>query len=128
MTTDDAQRELFKYSDYLPGDISQQSLQNIVDSTASEGRMPAQVVAAAKFYLDHPDQWQAIAGTGNSIGRGELLDNISKGIHLTSDETQTIQTIQGNSNTFFDKGYLTRDKLKSIANDSSQSEAVRKAA
>ncbi|WP_174994799.1 HrpF/NolX family T3SS translocon protein [Pandoraea anhela] len=128
MTADDAQHELFKYSDYLPKNISQQTLQDIVNGTGGEGKMPPQVIAAAKYYLDHPGQWQAIAGTGGSIKRGDLLNNISHGVHLTADETQTIQTIQNNSSAFFGKGDLTRDKLKSIANDSSQSDAVRKAA
>ncbi|ODP34705.1 HrpF/NolX family T3SS translocon protein [Pandoraea sp. ISTKB] len=128
MTTDDAQHELFKYSDYLPKNVSQQTLQDIVNGTGGEGKMPPQVIAAAQFYLDNPAQWQAIAGTGGSIKRGDLLDNISHGVHLTADETQTIQTIQNNSDAFFGKGDMTRDKLKSIANDSSQSDAVRKAA
>ena len=127
MTSNDAMRELYRYSDYLPKNISQQSLQDIVDGTGGEGKAPPQVIAAAQYYLNHPSDWQTIAGTGNSISRGHMEDAISKNVSLTQDEDDAMQTISDNKSTFF-SGNLTRDKLTTIANDPNSSDDVKKAA
>ncbi|CAB3772201.1 HrpF/NolX family T3SS translocon protein [Paraburkholderia humisilvae] len=128
MTQNDAMRELYRYSDYLPKNISKQDLQNIVDGTGGEGKCPPQVIAAAEYFLKNPSQWQDVAGPSGSIKRSSLENVIAQKVQLNQDEKDTIDTIQSNRDAFFGGGNLTRDKLKSIAADTSQSDDVRKAA
>ncbi|MCY0387076.1 HrpF/NolX family T3SS translocon protein [Robbsia sp. Bb-Pol-6] len=128
MTSNDAMRELYRYSDYLPKHISKASLQARVDGTGSEGKTPPQLVAAAKHMLDHPDAFQSVAGDGTSISRGHLEDAISKKITLTESETDTLQTIGANRDAFFGGGNLTRDKLRTMSTDPNASDAVKTAA
>lgn len=130
ITANDAQRELYRYSDYLPKNVSQKDLQDIVDGTGKEGKAPPQLVASAQYYLDHPDEWKGLTGKegDQSISRGHLEDAIGKNVMLNADETKTVQTLQNNQDVFFGKGSLTRKKLDSIAEDSGNSQEVRDAA
>jgi len=118
MTANDAERELYRYSDNLPDPVTKDSLQQIVDGTGSEGKRPPQVIAAAQYYLDHPDDWQKLAGNADGkVKRGKLEDAISSNVELNADETATVKTMQANSDAFFKDGNLTRDKLKTLSND-----------
>jgi len=127
MTQNDAMREMYRYSDYLPKNISRETLEDIVSGTGGMGKMPPQVIAAAQYMLQHPDAFAQIA-PGGSISRGHLCDAISHEINLNPDERETIKTLQDNRGTFFDGGTMNRDKLQKIANDPNASEAVKKAA
>jgi type III secretion translocon protein HrpF len=124
----DAMRELYRYSDYLPKNLSKEDLQNIVDGTGGEGKMPPQVIAAAKYFLNHPSDWQTVAGPSGSISRGHLEDAISKNVSLNDDENKTIATLQANESTFFGDGSLSRSKLEKIENDPNSSPEVQQAA
>ncbi|MFM0735958.1 HrpF/NolX family T3SS translocon protein [Paraburkholderia xenovorans] len=124
----DAMREFYRYSDNLPKNLSKQDLQNIVDGTGGEGKMPPQVVAAAKYFLDNPSAWQTIAGPSGKISRGHMEDAISSNVSLNDDENKTIATLQANEGTFFGGGNLTRNKLQQIANDPKSSPDVQQAA
>ncbi|WP_347556995.1 HrpF/NolX family T3SS translocon protein [Robbsia sp. KACC 23696] len=128
MDANDAMRELYRYSDYLPGNISKQSLQDIVDGTGSEGKAPAQLKAAAEYMLSNPSAWSTVAGSSGSVSRGHMEDAISKNITLDQNENTTMQTLSDNESTFFGDGNLTRDKLTSIVNDPKSSDAVKTAA
>ena len=128
MDANDAMRELYRYSDYLPKNVSKQDLQNIVDGTGGEGKAPAQLKAAAQYMLSNPSAWTTVAGSSGSLSRGHMEDAISKNITLDQNENTTMQTISDNESTFFGGGNLTRDKLKSIAADSNNSDAVKTAA
>ncbi|HZZ11830.1 MAG TPA: HrpF/NolX family T3SS translocon protein, partial [Paraburkholderia sp.] len=119
MTANDAERELYRYSDNLPDPMTKESLQQIVDGTGSEGKRPPQVIAAAQYYLDHPDDWQKLAGNAEGkVKRGKLEDAISSNVELNADESATVKTMQANSDAFFKDGNLTRDKLKTLSSDS----------
>jgi type III secretion translocon protein HrpF len=124
----DAMREFYRYSDNLPKNLSPQDLQNIVDGTGGEGKMPPQVIAAAKYFLDNPSAWQTIAGPSGKVSRGHMEDAISSHVSLNDDENATISTMQANQSTFFGGGNLTRDKLSQIANDPKNSPEVQAAA
>jgi type III secretion translocon protein HrpF len=128
MDANDAMRELYRYSDNLPKNISKQSLQDIVDGTGSEGKAPAQLKAAAQYMLSNPSAWTTVAGASGSLSRGHMEDAISKNITLDQNENTTMQTLTDNESTFFGSGNLTRDKLTSIANDPNSSDAVKTAA
>ncbi|WP_342050854.1 MULTISPECIES: HrpF/NolX family T3SS translocon protein [unclassified Cupriavidus] len=127
MTGNDAMRELYRYSDYLPKHISRETLEDIVNGTGNMGKMPPQVIAAAQYMLQHPDAWSQVAPNG-SISRGHLCDAIAQDINLNPDERETIKTLQDNRSTFFGDGTMNREKLQKIANDPNASEAVKKAA
>lgn len=128
ITDNDAQRELYKYSDNLPKNISRQTLQDIVDGKASMGKCPPQVVAAAQHYLDNPEQWKQIAGESGSISRGKLGDKMSRSIQLNAEEDKALTTMKNNEDAFFKGGSLSRDKLQKIAEDPKASADVRQAA
>ncbi|CAG2137450.1 HrpF/NolX family T3SS translocon protein [Cupriavidus plantarum] len=127
MTGNDAMRELYRYSDYLPKNISRETLEDIVNGTGNMGKMPPQVIAAAQYMLQHQDAWSQVAPNG-SLSRAHLCDAIAQDINLNPDERETIKTLQDNRSTFFGDGTMNRDKLKKIANDPNASEAVKKAA
>ncbi|WCM24399.1 hypothetical protein NDK50_26670 [Paraburkholderia bryophila] len=124
----DAMREFYRYSDNLPKNMSPQDLQNIVDGTEGAGKMPPQVIAAAKYFIDNPSAWQTIAGSSGKVSRGHMEDAISSHVSLNDDENATISTMQANQSTFFGGGNLTRDKLSQIAADPKNSPAVQAAA
>jgi len=128
MDANDAMRELYRYSDNLPKNVTKQSLQDIVDGTGSEGKAPAQLKAAAQYMLSNPSAWTTVAGSSGSLSRGHMEDAISKNITLDQNENTTMQTLTDNESTFFGSGNLTRDKLTSIASDPKSSDAVKTAA
>lgn len=127
MNNNDAQRELFRYSDYLPKYVSRENLQKIVDGTAAIGKAPPQLVAAAKFYVDHPEAWQKDMGKGpnESIRKDGICNNDAKSMELTADEDKTLKVLDANRKTFFDGGNLNDSKLKQIAADPQATQEVR---
>jgi len=130
ITNNDAQRELFRYSDYLPKHVSRESLQKIVDGTAAQGKAPPQLVAAAKFYVDHPEAWEKDMGKGanDSIRKDGICNRFAKSMELTADEDKTLKVLDENRSTFFGKGNLTDAKLKQISEDPDAKPEVREAA
>ena len=131
MTADDAAREFYLYSDNLPGHLSQKELKDIVDGTAHCKKCPPQVLAAAQFYRDHPDEWAKVTGGDDKkltgCSRSHLLDNISKSVYLNTAEKETLDTIDKNRDAFFGSG-VTRDSLTKMVDDPAAKENVKKAA
>ena len=130
MTENDAKRELYRYSDYLPETITVQTLSDIVSGTSHIGKCPAQVIAAAQYYLDHPEKWSAIAksdGLDNGVAdRASLLDNISNTLYLSPSEADAITVLHENWNVH--GGDFSRGKLEEISNNTSYTPELRAAA
>lgn len=124
----DAQRELYKYSDNLPKHIDRQTLQKIVDGTAAMGKCPPQVIASAQHFLDHPAEWQKLAGDDGSISRSKLCNGMASAIRLTAQEDAAVNALKKHGDVFFKGGSLTRDKLVALAQDGSANAEVRQAA
>ncbi|WP_305880504.1 HrpF/NolX family T3SS translocon protein [Bradyrhizobium sp. CCGUVB1N3] len=129
MTVNDAMRELYRYSDYLPKNLSLADFQQIVDGNAQTGKTPPQVIAAAQYFLDHPDAWkQLYGGAIDQVHKEDFLQVASSSMGLTQTELNTLDTINKNQGAFFGGGVLTRDKLASMAEDKSLDPKVRQAA
>lgn len=131
MSSNDAMRELYLYSESLPKKINQETLRKIADGSQDMGKCPPQVAAAAKFYTDHPDQWQQLTGKEDpnaSVSRDRLCDLASYNVKLSPQESKALETLQNNEDIFFKGGGIKPDKLTKIANDSNNSQEVRDAA
>ena len=128
MTESDAMRELYRYSDNLPKNLGMADFKQIVDGDAKTGKTPPQVIAAAKYFLDHPDQWKQVSGGNGEMSTADFLQTASSSMHLTQDELNTLDTINKNQKAFFGDGDLTRDKLSSMADDKSLDPKVKQAA
>jgi len=129
MTQTDALRELYRYSDNLPKNLSLADFKQIVDGEAKTGKCPPQVLAAAQYFLDHPDEWkQLYGGSIDKVHKEDFLQVASSSMNLTQAELDTLSTINKNQNAFFWKGDLTREKLESMIDDKSLAPEVRKAA
>jgi len=129
MTANDAMRELFQYSESLPRkNIDLRTLQKIADGSQNMGKSPPQLAAAAKFFTQHPDQWQSLTrGDNGKVSRDRLCDLAAENINLSPQESKAVETLQNNRDIFF-KGGLKPGKLKDIANDEKNSKEVRDAA
>ena len=134
MTENDAMRELYLYSDNLPKKLSKDKLQKIVDGDAGLKKCPPQVIAAAKFMLDHPDSWSKVsmnggkaAGPDGSIRRSAFLNNISKDVYLNADEAEALKIVNENRDVFL-KGAITRKGLQKLIDDPNTTDGNRKAA
>ena len=126
ITRSDALRELYKYADFLPKKTSLESLQAIVDGT-SMGKRPPQLVAAARYMLDHPQEWKELTGKegGQGIKRAGLCDALSRNIQFSASQLKTIETLEKNADDFFDRRVFGREKLdKIIADPKSKPENV----
>ncbi|MGY8678337.1 HrpF/NolX family T3SS translocon protein [Bradyrhizobium sp. UFLA05-153] len=129
MTLNDALRELYRYSDNLPKDLSLADFRQIVDGNAETGKCPPQVIAAAQYFLDHADSWkQLYGGTIDKVHKEDFLQVASSSLSLTKSELNTLGTINKNQGAFFGDGDLTRDKLAKMADDKSLDPKVRQAA
>ncbi len=131
MTANDAMRELFRYSESLPKNISLETLQNIADGSEKMDKCPPQLAAAAKFFVQNPDQWQAFSGKDNpthSVSRDRLCDLASFNVKLSPQERKALDTLDANRDIFFKGGGIKTDKLESIANNKENSKEVRDAA
>ncbi|QOZ38397.1 hypothetical protein XH92_37710 [Bradyrhizobium sp. CCBAU 53421] len=129
MNLTDALRELYRYSDNLPKNLSLADFRHIVDGNADIGKCPPQVLAAAQYFLDHPNQWkQLYGGSIDQVHKEDFLQVASSSMSLTRDELGTLNTINKNQDAFFGNGDLTREKLVSMVDDKSLSLEVRSAA
>ncbi|MBC7513809.1 MAG: hypothetical protein H7234_05155 [Herminiimonas sp.] len=127
ITENDAMRELYLYSDNLPKKVSKDTLQKIVDGDAGMKKCPPQVIAAAKFMLDHPDSWSKVTTADGSAKRATLLDNIGKNVYLDSSEASALKTIDENRGVFL-KGAITRKGLQKLIDDPNVTDANKQAA
>ncbi|WP_027522055.1 HrpF/NolX family T3SS translocon protein [Bradyrhizobium sp. Ec3.3] len=129
MTLCDALRELYKYSDYLPKNLSLDDFKGIVDGNAKTGKCPPQVIAAAQYFLDHPDSWkQLYGGAIDKVHKEDFLQVASSSMNLSQSELDTLGTINKNQDAFFGGGVLTREKLASMVGDKTLDPKVRQAA
>ncbi|WP_027168273.1 HrpF/NolX family T3SS translocon protein [Mesorhizobium sp. WSM3224] len=129
MTRNDALRELYRYSENLPKNLSVADLKQIVDGEAKTGKCPPQVIAAAQYFVSHPNEWkQLFGGAIDKVHKEDFLQVASSAMSLTRTELDTIETIKSNQDTFFGSGDLTREKLASMAKDKSLESRVQKAA
>ncbi|KLK92819.1 hypothetical protein AA309_12400 [Microvirga vignae] len=129
MTLSDALRELYRYSDYLPKNLSLADFKQIIDGQAKTGKCPTQVIAAAQYFLNHPDDWtQLYGGAIDKVHKEDFLQVASSSMSLTRTELNTLETINRNQSTFFGDGDLTRDKLARMAGDKSLDPKVQQAA
>nr|WP_271587353.1 HrpF/NolX family T3SS translocon protein [Bradyrhizobium sp. CCBAU 53415] len=129
MTLTDALRELYRYSDNLPKNLSLADFRHIVDGNADIGKCPPQVLAAAQYFIDHPNQWkQLYGGSIDRVHKEDFLQVASSSMSLTRPELGTLNTINKNQDAFFGNGVLTREKLVSMVDDKSLSPEVRSAA
>ena len=130
ITENDAKSELYKYSDYLPKNVSLDDLQKIVDGTGGEGKCPPQLIAAAQYYTQHPDEWKTLNHGKDKVSQAEMKSNIHSTIELTQDQKDAGQRVVDDPNhVFFDgKGNLSRDKLKAIVDDPKSAPEDKKAA
>ncbi|MBV6854161.1 serine kinase [Xanthomonas campestris pv. mirabilis] len=129
MTKSDALRELYRYSDYLPGNLSEDEFAKIVDGDSKTGKCPPQVIAAAQYFRDHPDEWKEFAGDSGSMSTPDFLQKSTSEMHLTADEQKTLDTINSHQDAFYGDGKeITRDKLDAIAKDDKADPAVKQAA
>ncbi|MHC2295874.1 HrpF/NolX family T3SS translocon protein [Rhizobium mongolense] len=129
MTVSDAMRELYRYSGYLPKNLSLADFKQIVEGDAKTGKCPPQVIAAAQYFLNHPDAWrQLCGGTIDKVHKEDFLQVASSAMSLTKPELAALDTINKNQSAFFGSGDLTREKLASMADDKGLNANVRKAA
>jgi type III secretion translocon protein HrpF len=127
ITRNDAIRELYKYSDYLPKKTSLETLKRIVDGTVSVKDRPAQLIAAAQYMVDHPDVWTKLTGKAGDerIKRAGLGDALSRNIQFSKSQLDAVATLEKNPGDFFDGRLFDREKLhKMIANPGSKPENV----
>ena len=126
----DAMRELFRGSESLPKKFNLDDLQKVADGSADTKNASPQLMAAAKYYVDHPDEFHQLTGTtgDQKVGREHFCDLATWKVKLSPDEQKTIDTLNNNQDIFFKKGNLNRDKLKEISEDPKNSEEVRRAA
>ncbi|WP_311738719.1 HrpF/NolX family T3SS translocon protein [Bradyrhizobium sp. NC92] len=129
MTQTDALRELYRYSENLPKNLSLADFRQIVDGEAKTGKCPPQVLAAAQYFLNHPEEWkQLYGGSVDKVHKEDFLQAASSSMRLTHAELDTLGIINKNQDAFFGKGDLTREKLASMVDDKSLAPDVRKAA
>lgn len=131
MSSNDAMRELYQYSESLPKNINAETLKKIADGSQDMGKCPPQVAAAAKYYTDHPDEWQKLTGKDDpnaGVSRDRLCDLASYNVKLSPQESKAVETLKNNQDIFFKGGGLKTGKLADIANDKNNSQDVRDAA
>ncbi|MCX2865589.1 HrpF/NolX family T3SS translocon protein [Paucibacter sp. PLA-PC-4] len=129
ITTEDAQKELYKYAQYLPDDVSLDGLKEIVDGTADGDKMPPQLKAAAHHFTRNPDAWRALNGGQDRVKRADMEDNISSATRLNDVERDTVDRLrQDPTGIFFKNGNLTREKLGKIVSDEKANPLDRQAA
>ncbi|WP_349810733.1 HrpF/NolX family T3SS translocon protein [Xanthomonas dyei] len=129
MTESDAMREFYRYSDYLPKDLNQDAFKQLIEGDSNTKKSPPQVIAAAQYFREHPDQWKTLAGDSGSMSTPDFLQKSASQMHLTAPELNTLDTINSHQDAFFGDGKeVTRDKLDTIIKDDKADPAVRDAA
>ncbi|MGC5949771.1 HrpF/NolX family T3SS translocon protein [Ralstonia pseudosolanacearum] len=132
MTQNDALRELYRYSDYLPKKLDMEAFQRIVDGDSDVKKAPPQVIAAAEYFLQNRNEWASLNKMDDPdkrVGKSDFLQRAASAVHLSKEDLQTVSTINSNLDVFFKDGQkITRDRLASMSQDESLSPAVRNAA
>ena len=128
ITRNDAINELYTYSESLPKHIDLNTLQAIANGSQSMDKSSPQVIAAAKYFVDNPSQWTAFTGGRARISRNKLCDLAAQQISLTDSQKNTLATLQQHSDQVFANGPLSREKLASLAADTSVDPSVQQAA
>ncbi|AMP71269.1 HrpF/NolX family T3SS translocon protein [Ralstonia solanacearum] len=133
MTQNDALRELYRYSDYLPKKLDMDALQHIVDGDSNAKKTPPQVIAAAQYFLQNRNEWASLNKLGDNpdkkVGKADFLQRAASAVHLTKEDLKTVSTINDNLDVFFKDGQkITRDRLAAMSEDESLSSSVRDAA
>lgn len=131
MTQNDAMRELYLYSESLPKNINLDTLRNIADGSEKMGKCPPQLAAAAKFFAESPDRWQAFSQKNRpseTISRDRLSDLVAFNVKLSAQENRALETLKENKEIFFKGGAIKLRKLESIANNEENNRDVRDAA
>lgn len=129
MTLSDALRELYRYSESLPKNLSLWDFRQIVDGSAKTGKCPPQVIASAQYFLNHPDAWKRLyGGEIDKVHKYDFLHVASSSMSLTQTELDTLDSINKNQAAFFGEGVLTRDKLERMADDKSLGAKVQQVA
>jgi type III secretion translocon protein HrpF len=126
MTASDAYRELYIYSDSLPDGVDQAALQAIVDGKCDE-KCPAQLQAAAQYFLKHPEEFAEMAPQG-SVTNGELQNIAVDRLQFTEQELSAVETLGQNKDLFIAQGDLSRERLAEMAKDKSLAPEIREAA
>ncbi|CAH0446124.1 hypothetical protein LMG10661_02240 [Ralstonia syzygii subsp. syzygii] len=132
MTQNDALRELYRYSDYLPKKLDMDAFQRIVDGDSGVKKAPPQVIAAAQYFLQNRNEWASLNKLDDpdkKVGKGDFLQRAASAVHLTKEDLKTVSTINDNLDVFFKDGQkITRDRLAAMTEDKSLSSDVREAA
>ena len=116
ITKNDAENELYKYADYLPKDMSLDELHKIVDGTSHTGKCPPQLIAAAKYFTDHPQEWKDLNNGKDKVSHASMEDKIAAKGQLDADQMKALDRIDADPNGAFGSKF-NRDKLKKIADD-----------
>jgi type III secretion translocon protein HrpF len=116
ITKNDAENELYKYADYLPKDMSLDELHKIVDGTSHTGKCPPQLIAAAKYFTDHPQEWKDLNNGKDKVSHASMEDKIAAKGQLDADQMKALDRIDADPNGAFGNKF-NRDKLKKIADD-----------
>jgi type III secretion translocon protein HrpF len=116
ITKNDAENELYKYADYLPKDMSLDELHKIVDGTSHTGKCPPQLIAAAKYFTDHPQEWKDLNNGKDKVSHASMEDKIAAKGQLDADQKKALDRIDADPNGAFG-GKFNRDKLQKIADD-----------
>jgi len=127
ITKQDAEQELYKYADYLPKNVDAGTFQHIVDGTSGMGKCPPQVIAAAKYFKDHPDEWKELNGGKDKVSAAKMEDDISAKGEITQDEKDAVDRLAADPNHVFGNK-VTRDSLQKIVDDPKADAADKKAA
>jgi type III secretion translocon protein HrpF len=116
ITKNDAENELYKYADYLPKDMSLDELHKIVDGTSHTGKCPPQLIAAAKYFTDHPQEWKDLNNGKDKVSHASMEDKIAAKGQLDADQKKALDRIDSDPNGAFGNKF-NRDKLQKIADD-----------
>jgi len=127
ITRQDAEQELYKYADDLPKKLSQHEFTRIIDGESGIKQRPPQLIAAAYYFKQHPDEWRELNNGSDKVRRGQMEDNISAKGELTQTEESAVDQVTSDPNHVFGDR-ITRQSLRRLVADPQASEADKQAA
>jgi type III secretion translocon protein HrpF len=127
ITRQDAEQELYKYADVLPRKLSQHEFTRIIDGESDIKQRPPQLIAAAYYFKQHPDEWRELNNGSDKVRCGQMEDNISAKGELTQSEKSAVDRLTSDPNHVFGDR-ITRQSLRRIVADPKASEADKQAA
>jgi len=127
ITRQDAEQELYKYADDLPGTLSRHAFDRIINGESNIGRRPPQLIAAAYYFRHHPDEWKQLNDGRDKVRRSQMEDNICAKGELTQTEKSAVDQLTSDPNHVFGD-CITRQSLQEIADDPRASKADQEAA